>query len=342
MVNGMKNSQDKIDFVIIWVDGNDPKWQKEKNKYDSSADSDNRIIRYRDWGLLKYWFRGVEKFAPWVNKIHFVTWGHLPEWLDTTNPKLNIVNHKDFIPKEYLPTFSSHVIELNLHRIKGLSEKFVYLNDDTFLISDSPKSYFFKDNKPMDSCALNVHCVKKSIIMQTICNNDVSIINEHFDFKKSMKENWKKWFSLKNGKELLRTIALFGCPRFPGFYQPHLPNSYLKSTFKEVWKQEPDILHSTCLNKFRNVSDVNQWVFREWQLASGNFKVRKSKYGETFYIDRDGLEIKKDILSCIRNQKRRAISINDGDMSEKDFNQLTKDIQDAFESILPDKCSFEK
>ena len=62
-VNTMNNNE-KIDFVIIWVDGNDPKWQKEKNKYDPKADSDNRIIRYRDWVLLNYWFRGVEKFAP--------------------------------------------------------------------------------------------------------------------------------------------------------------------------------------------------------------------------------------------------------------------------------------
>ncbi|MBQ6357217.1 MAG: capsule biosynthesis protein CapK, partial [Solobacterium sp.] len=38
--------------------------------------------RFKDWGLFKYWFRGVEKFAPWVNKIYFITWGHVPTWLD--------------------------------------------------------------------------------------------------------------------------------------------------------------------------------------------------------------------------------------------------------------------
>ena len=116
-----------IDFVILWVDGNDPKWQSEKATYDSNINDDsNSASRYRDWGLLPYWFRGVEKFTPWVNKIHFVTWGHVPEFLNLNNPKLNIVNHKDFIPEEYLPTFSSHAIELNIHRIPGLSEKFIY------------------------------------------------------------------------------------------------------------------------------------------------------------------------------------------------------------------------
>ena len=83
---------EKIDFVIMWVDGSDPKWLEEKNKYlDKKIDTSNAINRYRDMGVLKYWFRGVEKFAPWVNKIHFITCGHLPIWLNADNLKLNIV-----------------------------------------------------------------------------------------------------------------------------------------------------------------------------------------------------------------------------------------------------------
>ena len=89
----------KIDFVIMWVDGSDPAWLEEKNKYlEKKIDTSNAINRYRDMGLLKYWFRGVEKLTPWVNKVHFVTWGHIPSWLNTNNPKLNIVKHEDFIP----------------------------------------------------------------------------------------------------------------------------------------------------------------------------------------------------------------------------------------------------
>ena len=90
----MNKMREKIDFVIMWVDGSDPKWLAEKNKYSEKKVSiDDGINRYRDMNLLKYWFRGVEKYTPWVNKIYFVTWGHLPEWLDTSNPKLVIVNH---------------------------------------------------------------------------------------------------------------------------------------------------------------------------------------------------------------------------------------------------------
>ena len=76
---------------------------------------------------MPYWFRAVEKFAPWVRKIHFVTCGHVPAFLNLAHPKLHHVKHEGFLPPEVLPTFSSHAIEMNLHRIPGLAEHFVSL-----------------------------------------------------------------------------------------------------------------------------------------------------------------------------------------------------------------------
>ena len=112
-----------IDFVILWVDDQDPIWIEDKNKYKGQqGNHTNNEVRYRDWQNLKYWFRAVEKYAPWVRKIHFVTCGQKPEWLNINHPKLNLVDHKDYIDEKYLPTFSSHVIELNLHRIPDLTE----------------------------------------------------------------------------------------------------------------------------------------------------------------------------------------------------------------------------
>src|SRR5690554_7436521 len=76
----------EIDFVVTWVDMNDPKWKADFSKY-SKKGIDNTTnefseARFRDHGFLKYWFRGIEKFAPWVRKIHFVTSGQKPEWLN--------------------------------------------------------------------------------------------------------------------------------------------------------------------------------------------------------------------------------------------------------------------
>lgn len=125
-------NEDQIDFVITWVDGNDPDWKEEKNRFTSTSEDDNRVQRFRDWNNLQYWFRGVEKFAPYVHKIYFITWGHIPAWLNINNKKLIIIKHSDYMPSKYLPSFNSNAIELNMHRIKGLSEKFVYFNDDVF------------------------------------------------------------------------------------------------------------------------------------------------------------------------------------------------------------------
>ena len=125
-----------IDAVVMWVDGSDPEWLKEKKKYSPvKVDDSNSANRFRDWGLMKYWFRSIEKYMPWIRKIFFVTWGHTPDFLKLDHPKLRIINHTEFIPKQYLPTFSSHTIEMNLFRITDLSEYFVLFNDK-IIISD--------------------------------------------------------------------------------------------------------------------------------------------------------------------------------------------------------------
>lgn len=331
---------EKIDFVLTWVDGNDPEWQAEKRKYSLGLQDDGRVERYRDWDNLQYWFRGVEKYASWVNKIYFVTWGHVPKWLNIENDKLIIVNHKDFIPKEYLPTFSSHPIELNFHRIKGLSEHFIYFNDDMFLINYCRDTDFFKKGIPCDTAALNVHCFDSDI--NTYAHfQAVGIINKHFKIREVIKKKWKLWLNPKNGKALFRTLYLLPCPRFPGIYQTHLPSSFLKSTYKEVWGLEHSLLDETCTHKFRNILDYNQWVFRNWQLASGTFEPRNSNIGKSFIFTHDQREEEK-VANYITKQKGKMICINDGVITEKEFLQYKQSVINAFEKILPEKSSFEK
>ena len=301
------NMNSPIDFVIIWVDGNDKEWRAEKAKYDGSVTgpSDSEV-RYRDWDNLRYWFRGVEKFAPWVNKIHFVTWGHLPEWLDTSNPKLNIVNHRDYIPEKYLPTFSSHTIELNLHRIKGLADKFVYFNDDMFITAPTTPEDFFKDGKPRDT---------------------------------AFRRDFKKWFDPKNKfKNIVRTVLLMPWHWFPGFYYQHTPNSFLKATFEEVWEKEFEKLDKTCSHKFRKEGDVNQWVMKFWQLASGNFVVRRDSFALCYHVKEYNYE---KLLNDIPSRKHEMICINDT-AETYDFEQKKEGVKTAFEKLLPEKCSFEK
>ena len=182
-------NEDQIDFVITWVDGNDPDWKEEKNRFTSTSEDDNRVQRFRDWNNLQYWFRGVEKFAPYVHKIYFITWGHIPAWLNINNKKLIIIKHSDYMPSKYLPSFNSNAIELNMHRIKGLSEKFVYFNDDVFLIRPTKPSDFFYHGKPCDSATLNVHCLDANFGFNYAAYQAIGVINKYFPFHQTIKRN---------------------------------------------------------------------------------------------------------------------------------------------------------
>lgn len=333
---------DKIDFVIPWVDGNDEKWQKEKEQYKPGSLADANLIRYRDWENLQYWFRGVEKYAPWVNNVFFITWGHIPHWLNTKHPKLRIINHRDYIPEKYLPTFNSHTIELNLHRINDLSEHFVYFNDDTFLLSYTKASDFFKNGKPRDSAVLSVHCVERGIIESHIPVVVTGVINDHFKMKEVIKSNINKWAYPGYGPLLLlRTACLLPSPRFPGFWQHHLPNSFLKSELDELWRIEYELLDETCSHKFRTGNDVSQWLLREWQICKGEFYPRSGHFGKSFHIDRKGSKIVTEIASFIKKHKRKILVINDGAMDQEEFLSVKQMIINSFETLLPQKSEYE-
>ncbi len=324
----------KIDFVICWVDSKDEEWQKEKAEFSPDIMTDNRDIRYRDFDNLQYWFRGVEKHAPWVNKIHFITWGHLPSWLNTNHPKLNIVKHEDYIPKEYLPTYSARPIEVNLHRIEELSEQFVYFNDDMFIVKPVKSTDFFLEGYPRDIAAIDI-AIKADEIHGSAAQNSIYIINKYFDKKKSIRKNFSKWYNPIYGKYLIKTLLLSPWNYFTGFHVSHLPNAFLKSTFIEVWEKESDRLIFTSSNKFRNKSDLTQYIFKFWQLASGNFKPGKAM-GKNFNLGKN-LE---SAVTAIEKQNYKLICLNDSDLIN-DFEKTKEKINQSFNKIFPDKSKFE-
>lgn len=263
----------KIDFVITWVDGSDPVWDMQRQEtlrkqgifVDESLD--NSTARYRDWDILKYWFRGVETFAPWVNQIHFITYGHLPKWLKEEHPKLHIVRHEDFIPAEFLPTFSSHPIEWNFHRIEWLTENFVYFNDDMFLIKKVSPEDFFRDERPVDMLALQPDVANADDqIMPYVYLNNAMVLAKYFDKRENMKKQPGAYFHpgyplMYFGYNLLEMAF----PRFTGFYTVHGPSPLKKESYRFFWKNEEELLHRVCAHPFRHKEDISQYVLREYR-----------------------------------------------------------------------------
>ena len=330
-----------IDFVILWVDGSDPNWLKEKNKYQNSEENEsNSINRYRDWWLLPYWFRAVEKFTPWVRKIHFVTWGHLPAFLDLNAPKLNIVRHDEFIPSECLPTFSSHAIEINIHRIPDLAEHFVYFNDDTFLLRPMSEENFFKDALPCTyGGEVPLQLSGEIGIWQHAMVNDLGIVNKNFSKRESVQKYRKKYTDKSyRWKDNLRTIVLEKLypDYFTGFKILHAPSAYLKKQFEEVWNAEPEKLCSTSKNRFRTCNDVNQWVVLWWQIVSGNFSPAVID-NQVMVINDETID---ELCNTIKEQKHDFICPNDPD-DDIDFDALANKLKNAFESLLPEKSVYE-
>lgn len=327
-----------IDIVVTWVDMNDPKWKEEFIRYsDQPQTESNGIVdaRFRDYGLLKYWFRGIEKYAPWIRKIHFITSGQRPDWLNIDNAKLNLVDHKDFIPPEYLPTYNSVVIERFMHKIPGLADRFVYFNDDFYLIRPVSKERFFKNGLPSDIAVFQYNPTW-SQWYKTLKNNMI-LINRHFDKKKVMKRDHDKWFTQEyDGKDWLnKLLKPYG--KFITLRVHHNAQPYLKSTFDEVWEAEREELEKTSRHRFRSSADYSPELFRTWQICKGNFEPYNT-YKDTKMFP---LMVKpKQAIKAIRNQEYTLVCLNDNKRI-KNYDRLMEEIRKAFENILPEKSSFE-
>ena len=129
----------QVDIVYSWVDGSAPGFAEQlrsrlRSSNPAMSADQSGTHRFRSNQELLYSLRSVHQFAPWVRKIHLVTDGHQPSWLNTHHDKIALVTHRQiFARKEDLPVFNSNAIEMNLHRIPDLTKKFLYFNDDLFL-----------------------------------------------------------------------------------------------------------------------------------------------------------------------------------------------------------------
>lgn len=327
-----------IDFVITWVDMRDKDWQSEFAKYSGNKQNTKNgtsEVRFRDYGFLRYWFRGVEKFAPWVRRIHLITNCTLPQWVNTDCPQLNIVHHEDIIPSEFLPTFNSVVIERYIHKIPNLAEHFVYFNDDFYIINSVTKERFFRDGLP---CDIAVQSYNPSWSQwYTRIKNNIRLINQHFDKRKVMRQHHDKWFATCYGAKAYWNYLLKPYGKFITLRTPHNAQPYLKSTFDEVWAACGKELTATSVNRFRALNDLTPELFRTWQICAGNFSPINT-YRDTKMFP---LMLRpKQAARAIRTQRYNLICLNDN-VHIRDYDAVMSNIQTSFESILPEKSHFE-
>lgn len=327
-----------IDFVVLWVDSSDPSWRMAcSERQQSGGSSLDEPCRYRNWDLLRFWFRGVERYAPWVRKIHFVVsaQSQIPTWLNVHADKLDIVLHRDFIPGEYLPTFSTRPIELNLHRIAGLADRFVYFNDDMFLVKPTRPADFFHDDLP---CDVGLLADIPAFSYNNVLFNARVVICRHFSKAHLVSRKPWNWVNARYDWRFLASLPSWLQSGITGFHTPHLPVAYRKQVFAEVWGAEQPLMHATCGRPFRSLADVNQQVVRWWQLASNAFHATNvDRFGCT--ISLRGLESEQWVRKCILGSKYSIVCANDNELT--DFRALQQPVRHIFEALLPERSEFE-
>ncbi|MDE6770424.1 MAG: hypothetical protein K2J78_11940, partial [Muribaculaceae bacterium] len=167
--------------------------------------------------------------------------------------------------------------------------------------------------------------------------NNIRIINRHFDKKEVMKRDYDKWFNKSYGSRARQNYLLKPYGKFITLRTPHNAQPYLKSTFEEVWEAAGKELTDTSANRFRDQSDYTQELFRTWQICRSNFEPYNT-YADTKMFP---LLIKsKQAIKAIYNQTYSLICLNDN-IHIRHYDEVMKKIRDAFESILPEKSSFE-
>lgn len=314
-----ENRPMEIDLVYLWVNGNDPVWQAKRNAVIGKTEVNSAVNcdgRYADNEELRYSLRSVEMYAPWIHRIFIVTDNQVPFWLNTSNPKIKIVDHKEIMPAECLPCFNSSVIEHFICRIPGLSEHFLYANDDMYINSPvTPSTFFDPDGMPV--IRQNRRFLRKFYLWFRV----------HILGKKISNYNRK----VHNAAKLVE--GKYG--KYFGGKAHHNIDSYRKSDCIHVEELFKDRIGATMGNHMRNDNDVQRSLYHYVALAEG--------HGHLKYVSqRESLRIH------IQNEKHYKkldkynplfFCMNDSEYAQDADRKRSKEFLSA---RFPDKSMYEK
>lgn len=326
------SKEDKIDVIVPWVDNQDEEWRRKANKYIPKEDLDGE--RYRDYDTIKYCIRSIEQNMPWVNHIYLVTDNQVPTWFKSSS-KITIVNHVDFIPSKYLPTFNSITITSFMHLIPGISDRFIILNDDMFVINKTKVKDYFTAGLPND---FNIERpIAPSVINNFYVFNSLYAVNRQFNKRLELRNSICEKFSWKYGfLNNLISFSLLPFRPYLGFYTSHCAQPYLKSSFETSWKLFNNELTKVAQHPLRKETDVTDWLIRYYQLVSNNFHPSRPKKHRYYEL---GKMNESKIHMALFSKRVFDICINDASMAEDDddlVNVLMVNLKNKFSK--PSSC----
>ena len=296
-----------MDYVLPYVDNRDPVWRAQYEARFGSLNMDES--RFRCFDTLKYAFRGVSVNMPFIDRIVLIvsTESQVPEWVD--RDKVRIVEHSEFIPAEYLPTFSSSAIESFLWRLDGLSERFIYGNDDFFALKPLTEGDFWDGELPRLTFNESDYHFRNSF--RRNCRNGMDMIADALGVERT-----DPWILLK---------------------PQHCMKGIRVQHMKEVGRLCGDKIPAT-ITPTRHPWNVTGYIYNYFAYYTREFRPFKASF-----------EYKRinsawdDTCELIEALDHSIICINDaGDLPADEYEEAVKGLCRSFDKVLPERGRFEK
>lgn len=299
----------KIDYVFTYVNGNDENFKSEIKQYKNLAHTlkaaDSSSSRFRDWETLPYLLRGISQNMPWINNVYMIvkSTSQVPEFINQET--VNIIYHDQIIPYKFLPTFNSNTIELFLCNIPGLSEYFLYSNDDIYPINPStPESWYTPDGIPKVKVSIKS---QKPYSVYTKMLKSTEIL-----CKKELKMMIKR-------NEIMRG--------------DHSTFPMRKSMWQLFWKNHKYELENS-ITMFRKECNITPELSNfYWYLTNYVQHSRINQYYAFVYNPISKLK------QMINNKDTQNVCIND--LGVKVFENSKRDVQKILKEKFPEKSKYE-
>jgi Stealth protein CR2, conserved region 2/Stealth protein CR3, conserved region 3/Stealth protein CR1, conserved region 1/Stealth protein CR4, conserved region 4 len=308
-----------IDVVYTWVDGSDPEWLARRaafagdGAYHAEAAS---AARYINRDELRYSLRSLNLNAPWVRTVYLVTDDQRPDWLDDSHPRIRVVSHREiFADPGVLPTYNSFAIETQLHHIEGLSEHFLYLNDDMFLGHPLAPQTFFLANG-----------TAKFFYSQTrIPQGPVTADDTPIDA------------TVKNNRAIIE--ACFGRTITQGFQ--HVPYALRRSVLAELEERFPAEHRVTMASRFRGMDNISTTysLHHYYAFHTGRALPGTLRYG---YVHLAVPDLDQRLARALARRDWDAFCLNDSFSSDAEVEAQNEILRPFLEAYFPVPSPYEK
>ena len=294
-----------MEYVLPYVDGGDPVWLKEYRRINGKGIDPSR---FRPFGTLRYAFRSIAVNMPFIDRIVLIVSNieQVPAWVNRET--VRIVLHSEFMPENHLPTFNSSAIESDMWRIEGLTDRFIYGNDDIFVLNPLNEAVFFDGDRPRLTFAESDYHIRN--LFRRCCRKGMDMAADAAGVDRT-----DPYILLK---------------------PQHCMKGISTASMKEVGQKCAEQINES-ITVLRHWENVTGYLYQYYAYYTGDYA--------PFDVEYDYVRITNDydaVLNHIADKKTDILCINDaGDLDDKHYQDACDALKETFDGIFPDRCRYE-